>query len=79
MLEIPILREIYWSGVVITALFIFVPYAKLAFSTRYKGDVVKFVSDILSPIFISFVMILFISGFSWIGLFVFIKVMEERK
>lgn len=79
MLEIPILREIYWSGVVITALFIFVPYAKLAFSTRYKGDVVKFVLDILSPMFISFVMILFISGFSWIGFFVFNKLTEGNK
>lgn len=79
MLEIPIIREIYWLGVVATALFIFISHAKLVFTARYKGDVVNYILDILSPVFTAIVLVLFIAGFSWIGLFVFIKVMEEMK
>lgn len=79
MLEVPVLREIYISGVVITSLYIilltFIEFRKI----KYQGSIITLVTDILSPLFISLFMILFISGFSWFGLIVFIKIKEKYK
>ena len=79
MLEVPIVREIYWSGVTITSLFIILSNFKLYFNIKYNRNITKFIIDILSPIFMSFVMIFLVAGFSWIGLLAFNKLEKGRK
>lgn len=79
MLEIPVLREIYISGVIITSLYIvFLSMAEFK-KIKYQGSVITLVVDLLSPLFTSLVMILFVSGFSWLGLFVIVKIKGKKK
>ena len=77
MLEVPFLREIYLSGVIVTSLYI----AFLSMSgfreIKYQGSFITLIADILSPLFMAAIAILFMSGFSWAGLFIAIHIKDK--